>query len=249
MTSKLRLLIVDDDQRMAHTLVDILTMSGHHAVEASSGSLALEKINAQEFDCVLTDVRMPGMNGVEFHRQLHQSHPGLPVVLMTAYSGGKTLQEGLDNGVIGVLDKPLDINHLLAFFTSLAKNRIIAIVDDDPDFCKTLAGILQQRGFRVAQIVDPHTDIETIASGSQVILLDMNLNHLGGLQILKDIRACYPSLPVVMVTGYRQEMETAIKDALAINAYACLYKPLEIPALLEMLSQIQLVRLREMIKD
>ena len=70
MNPNLRILIVDDDQRMTHTLADIPSLAGHQAVEAASGP--------QAFDCVLTDVRMPGMNGVEFCRQLRQSQPGLP---------------------------------------------------------------------------------------------------------------------------------------------------------------------------
>jgi two-component system response regulator HydG len=248
MNPTLRILIVDDDQRMTHTLSDILSLSGHIAVEASSGAAALAKVGVQDFDCVLTDVRMPGMDGVELHRQLHKEHPGLPVVLMTAFAADDVIRQGLEEGAVGVLEKPLDISHLLGFFTSLANNRIIAIVDDDPNFCKTLSGVLQQRGFSVTQITDPHTPVEGIASASQVVLLDMKLDGVGGLQVLKDIRERYPLLPVVMVTGYRLEMETAIKSALEIHAYACLYKPLEIPELLEMLSKIQRDRLRDAIK-
>jgi two-component system response regulator HydG len=245
---QLRLLIVDDDLRMTRTLSDILSLSGYSVVEASSGEEALAKISAQAFDCVLTDVRMPGMNGVEFHRQLRQSQPGLPVVLMTAYAADEIIRQGLEEGVVGVLDKPLDITSLLGFFTSLARNRTIVIVDDDPAFCKTLGDILQQRGFTVAQINDPHTDVETMASDAQVLLLDMKLNGIGGLRVLKEIRAHYPALPVLMVTGYRQEMSASIQAALEINAYACLYKPLEIPSLLQTLSQLQLQRLRGVIK-
>ncbi|MBV5267136.1 MAG: response regulator, partial [Burkholderiaceae bacterium] len=65
MDQKLDILIVDDDQRMTHTLADILRLSGHEVTEAASGSIALEKIQARAFDCVLTDVRMPVMDGIE----------------------------------------------------------------------------------------------------------------------------------------------------------------------------------------
>jgi two-component system response regulator HydG len=244
MNPKLHILIVDDDLRMTRTLVDILSLAGHEAEEAWSGPQALEKVRAQAFDCVLTDVRMPGMDGVEFHRQLRESQPGLPVVLMTAYASDEVIRKGLEAGVVGVFDKPLDITQLLGFFDSVARNRIVAIVDDDPAFCKTLGDILRQRGFSVAQISDPHAEVELMTSESQVILLDMKLNGRSGLEVLKEIRARYPSLPVLLVTGYRQEMAVAIQAALEINAYACLYKPLEIPDLLEKLTHLQLERLR-----
>jgi len=248
MNQNLRILIVDDDHRMTRTLADILSMAGHTAVEASSGPQALAKIRTQAFDCVLTDVRMPDMDGVELHRQLRLAQPGLPVMLMTAFAADEIIRQGLEDGVVGVFDKPLDINHLLGFFTSLAKNRTITIVDNDPAFCKTLGDILQQRGFSVAQITDPHADVEQMTSATQVILLDMKLNSRSGLDVLKEIRARYPTMPVLLVTGYRQEMAAAIQAALEISAYTCLYKPLEIPALLQTLAQFQLERLRDVIK-
>lgn len=248
MNPKLRILIVDDDQRMTRTLADIFSLSGHLPQEAFSGPAALEKIRTDTFDCVLTDVRMPGMNGVDFYRQLRQVRPGLPVVLMTAYAAEDLIRQGLEEGVVGVFDKPLDINLLLGFFTSLAHNHIIAIVDDDPAFCKTLGEILQQRGFSVSQVSDPHAEVEVMASEAEVVLLDMKLADVSGLEVLKQIHQHHPTLPVIMVTGYRQEMESAIKTALEINAYACLYKPLEIPALLETLNTIQLAYLRSVIK-
>lgn len=248
MDQNLLILIVDDDRRMTRTLADILTMAGHTIVEASSGQEALAKIHTQNFDCVLTDVRMPGMDGVEFHHQLCQSHPGLPVILMTAYASDEIINKGLDEGVVGVFDKPLDINHMLGFFASLAKHRAITIVDNDPTFCRTLSDILQQRGFKVAQITDPHINVERMASDAQVVLLDLKLNSITGLDIFKEIRKRHPTLPILLVTGYRQEMSAVIHSATEIDAFTCLYKPLEIPGLLQMLAKLQLQRLREVIK-
>ena len=248
MDPKLRILIVDDDSRMTRTLSDIFSTTGHHPVEANSGLQALELARTQPFDCVLTDVRMPGMDGVELHRQLRQVQPGLPVVLMTAYASDEIIRKGLGEGVVGVFDKPLDISSLLGFFTSLARQRSIVVVDDDPNFCKTLADILQQRGFNVKQVCDPHAEVELITAEAQVILLDMKLNGVSGVDVLKQIRQHYPDLPVLMVTAYRQEMAAAIQAALDIHAFTCLYKPLEIPLLLQTLADLQLKRLRKVIK-
>ncbi len=191
---------------------------------------------------------MPGMDGVELHRKLRQIQPGLPVVLMSAYASDEIIRKGLDEGVVGVFDKPLDMNNLLGFFTSLAKSRSIVIVDDDPEFCKTLGDILRQRGFSIVQVSDPKTEVRQITDGAQVILLDMKLDGITGLDLLKEIRQRNPDLPVLMVTGYRQEMTAAIQAALEIHAFACLYKPLEIPALLQTLSGLQLDRLRKIMK-
>ncbi len=247
MNQNTRILIVDDDRRMTRTLSDILTLAGYVTVEAWSGPEALEKARTGQFDCVLTDIRMPGMDGVELHRQLCQVQPGLPLVLMTAYAAEELIRRGLDQGVIGALEKPLDINQLLNFFASLTKTRTITIVDDDPAFCQTLGDILELRGYQVVKISDPHTPPDQIAGNAQIILLDMKLNHINGHDVLKELRALYPELPVLLVTGYRQEMAVPIQRALENDAYACLYKPLVIPDLLQKLAEIRAKPLRQML--
>lgn len=244
MDQKLNILIVDDDRRMTSTLADILSMAGHAPVEAHSAAQALQLASAQQFDCVLTDFKMPGMSGVELQRELRAVQPGLPIILMTAYASDEHIRRGLEEGILAALDKPLDMAQLLNFFTLLSKTRTVTIVDDDPAFSQTLAEVLALRGFKVAKITDPHADMEALFEQSQVVLLDMKLNSLSGLDILKSIREKHPQLPVLLVTGYRQEMQDAIQSALEIDAFTCLYKPLEIPKLLETLSGLQLTLLR-----
>lgn len=119
MSDKLRILIVDDDRRMARTLVDILRVKGYEVEGAHSASEALEKLGGDRFDCVLSDIRMPGVNGVDLYRAIKGRQPDLPVVLMTAYSDDKRVKEGLEGGAIRVFFKPLDINALLEFLSSL----------------------------------------------------------------------------------------------------------------------------------
>ncbi len=238
MTNKLHILVVDDDHRMANTLLDIFKVKGCEAEAAYSGAEALEKVKKDHFDCVLTDIKMPEVNGVELYRAIKALHPHLPVVFMTAYSTDRLVKEGLEEGAIATLTKPLDINLLLSFFSSLRKERSIVIVDDDPQFCKTLGDILRVRGFATAQVNDPQSLVERLRPDAQVVLLDMKLNRASGLEVLKEIRAQFPYLPVILVTGYRGEMASAIEAALEINAYACLYKPFQAEELLQLLTEI-----------
>ena len=238
MSEKLRILIVDDDRRMAQTLHDIFRIRGYEAEAAHSAPEALERVAEDPFDCVLSDIRMPEVNGVELYRAIKARQPDLPVVLMTAYSTDELVKEGLEEGVIATLTKPLDINALLGFFSSLRRERSVVIVDDDPRFCKTLGDILRARGFAVTQVTDPHGVVERVRPDGQVVLLDMKLNDKSGLEVLKGIREQYPHLPVILVTGYRGEMASAIEAALKIKTYTCLYKPLQIEELLQLLTEI-----------
>lgn len=238
MNEKLHILIVDDDQRMAKTLKDIFTVKGYEADVAHSGAEAMEKVTEDHFDCVISDIKMPEMNGVELYKAIKEVQPDIPVVLMTAYSTDELVDEGLAEGVIATLNKPLDIEAIFSFFSTLRKERSILIVDDDPQFCKTLGDILRMRGFSVIQITDPRHVVDKIGDDRQVLLLDMRLNGLNGLDILKEIRDRYPDLPVILVTGYRKEMGSMIEKALKISAYTCLYKPLQIEELIGVLREI-----------
>ena len=65
MSEDLHILVVDDDSRMAKTLTDILKIKGYEAFSAHSGNEALEKMEEAIFDCVLSDVKMPDVNGVD----------------------------------------------------------------------------------------------------------------------------------------------------------------------------------------
>lgn len=238
MTDQSHILIVDDDRRMAKTLMDILKAKGYEAETAHSGPEALEKVEKGYFDCVLSDIKMPEIDGVKLYGAIKERQPDLPVVLMTAYSHDKLVNEGLKQGALAVLTKPLDIDALLSFFSALRKDRSIVIVEDDPRFCKTLGDILQSRGFTVTQVTDSKKVMETLEQGSQVVLLNLKLNNINGLKLLKEIKGLYPHLPVILVTGYRDEMAQVMEVALKFGAYTCLYKPFQIEAFLQLLTKI-----------
>jgi CheY-like chemotaxis protein len=81
----LRVLIADDDLGIARSLKEILEADGCRVVTASDGLEALEKVRAQPFDIVLTDVVMPNMDGHELFLKIRESLPDLPVLMMTAF--------------------------------------------------------------------------------------------------------------------------------------------------------------------
>jgi two-component system response regulator HydG len=245
-----QILIVDDDRRMARTLVDILRIKGYAAEAAHSAPEALEKVQARAFDCVLSDFKMPGMDGLELHQALRALRPDVPVVLMTAYATDELISTGRDQGVIATLSKPLDLNALLGFFSALRDEQTIVIVDDDLRFCQTLEAILRARGYPTLAVTDARLwpglpGCQTANSAkNQVVLLDLKLNEPDGLEMLKRIRAQHPDLPVVLVTAYREEMAAIIEAAQLLNVYAYLYKPFKIEALLQLLTEVRQTTLR-----
>ena len=108
-------LIVDDDEFQVVSLVDIFNNKGFEAEVANSGEDALEMIKNKEYDCVVSDIRMPIMNGVELFKAARKIRPNIPFVLMTAYSNDDLVKEGLKEGALLTLNKPLDINSLISY--------------------------------------------------------------------------------------------------------------------------------------
>jgi ATP-dependent Lon protease len=86
------ILFVDDHEVLARLSCEILEMQGYRAVSAYSGAEALRKFDEEEFDVLVTDYRMDGMNGLELARKVHEKHPEIPVIIVTGYGpveGGK----------------------------------------------------------------------------------------------------------------------------------------------------------------
>ena len=184
-----KVLVVDDDRRMVKTICDILKVKGYEAVEAYTGEEAIEKVRSDNPDCVLMDIKMPGINGVEALQLIKGIAPHLPVVLMSAYATDELAFQARQQGADAVLAKPLDISSILLFLSLLRKVESVLVVDDDPDFCSTLKDILQSRGYRVETEGDPGKVLGHMEQDYKlVVLLDLKLGQSDGLDVLKAIR-------------------------------------------------------------
>lgn len=80
-----KILVVDDNELLCRLTCDILRTEGYRAVPARSGAEALQAFENEEFDLLVTDFVMPGMNGTELARAIHDRTPGFPVIVMTAF--------------------------------------------------------------------------------------------------------------------------------------------------------------------
>ncbi len=134
MGEKTKVLVVDDDQRMVKTISDILKVKGYEAAEAYTGEEAVEKVKSDHYDCVLMDIKMPGINGVEALQMIKGLAPELPVVLMSAYTTEEQVKEVKQLGADTVLTKPLDLQMVFSYLALLRKEESILIVDDDINF-------------------------------------------------------------------------------------------------------------------
>jgi len=102
-----KVLVVDDDPIVGKSIDRILAPKGYAVITADSGPEALDKLARENYDVVYTDIRMPGMDGLEVAARIKASRPWLPVVIVTGYGSEANEARAKDIGVAGFLRKPL----------------------------------------------------------------------------------------------------------------------------------------------
>jgi DNA-binding NtrC family response regulator len=107
-----RILIVDDDRQLRRTLQIMMERSGYQSVGVENGGLAIERLRKEKFDVVLTDLKMPGMSGIDLLKEIRQLDPALPVILLTAYGTIQTAIDAMRNGAFDYVLKPYDNDSL-----------------------------------------------------------------------------------------------------------------------------------------
>ena len=104
-----RLLIVDDEEGIRRIFEDYFGSLGYQVVTAKTGKDALEKFVAGQFDCVLSDLVMPEMDGLDFLRQIREQDGKTAFLLMTGYPSVETAIEAIKQGAYDYITKPLNL--------------------------------------------------------------------------------------------------------------------------------------------
>ncbi|MFJ3482116.1 sigma-54-dependent transcriptional regulator [Pseudomonas sp. NPDC090202] len=164
-------LVVDDEPKLCDLLASALGQDGIHVFTAGNGLHALTVLEREEIDLVISDWRMPGMDGPQLLAEIKQRFPHLPVIVMTAYSTVKNAVQSMRNGAYDYISKPFDIDELditvhkaLQFGDILRDNQRLRAELDEHQQIDSLVG--ESPAFRrVLQAVD------SVRESSATILL------------------------------------------------------------------------------
>ena len=153
------LLVVDDEPKLCDLLSSALSQNGIQVFTAGNGLHALKVLEQEDIDLVISDWRMPGMDGPQLLGEIKQRYPQLPVIVMTAYSTVKNAVQSMRNGAYDYIAKPFDIDELditvskaLQFRDILKDNQrmraelaehqqIDSLVGDSPAFRRVLQAV------------------------------------------------------------------------------------------------------------
>jgi len=239
---KASILIVDDNISLSKTMAFILRRKSYGVTTAKDGPDAIKMVKEKSFDMIFMDIKMPLMDGVETFRRIKKIKPEVVVVMMTAYAVNDLVQEALQEGAYRIIYKPLDIEKVINLIEKVREEKqgvLILVVDDDPGTLTTLKNIISEMGFKVG-IASTGEEAITLTQKKayDIIFIDMKLPTINGLETYLTIRKINPAVVAIMMTGYRQEMADLVQDALTYNAYTCLYKPLNMSKVIEIVEEI-----------
>lgn len=131
-TKGARISVVDDDESMREATKALIDSMGLSVEDFSSAEAFLNSGRSQAFDCLILDVRMPGLSGLDLQRRLASDNCPVPIVFMTAHYGEELRTKAMEAGAVDVLSKPFTEQELFnAISKSLAMQKTLADGFDD----------------------------------------------------------------------------------------------------------------------
>lgn len=108
-----KILVVDDEYYIRDLLKKSLSKEGYEVIDVENGVLAIELVEREKFDLVISDIRMPKMSGMELFRRIRSEFPDLPVILVTGYADIEGARKALKEGAVDYISKPFKLEELL----------------------------------------------------------------------------------------------------------------------------------------
>jgi len=201
-----RIVVVDDQRDVLDTTAMLLRADGHDVRAFQEPDVAVASVLADPPDLVISDLGMPGMNGWDVARAIHDQRPTLPVVLLTGWGREISATQMRENRIAAVLPKPVEGPALReALAAALARGdgplRVL-IVDDSTAFAAVLAMLIGQGGHRVERVERAEAGLAALAAAAyDLVLVDLGLPDRPAADVVAAARSA-PGRPLVcLVSG------------------------------------------------
>lgn len=233
--AKIRILMIDDEVSLSKMVkMNLERTDKYEVTTADSGEAGIRCVASEPFDLVITDFNMPGMNGQAVVESIKKMKPELPVILMSVYHDDSgTVTPATTRLIDGMISKPIDHAELHRVITEVVMRRQqrpkkqILVIDDEADFGRLLKVNLEKTGeYQVALATNGQEGLSAIrAKRPDLVLLDITMPVMDGMQTLKEIKRTHPDLPVAMVTACWNEDEA--RRIMQAGAYEYITKPVD----------------------
>ncbi len=139
-----KVLLVDDEEDFVSTLSQRLKVRGLKVTGTHRGEDAVKLADEQQFDVIVLDLAMPGMDGLETMKQIKENHPDAEIIILSGQGTVKTSIEAMKLGAEDFLEKPVDLKELLAKIDEAQNKRILILQKQSKDEIKD---ILKRKGW------------------------------------------------------------------------------------------------------
>lgn len=241
MSGEFKILVVDDNRSLAEALADVFEAKGYVPILAFDGVQALEKVRTGHFDCVLMDVRMPRMSGVDAFKEIKKIAPSTPVILMTAYSVQGLIEEARAEGALAILQKPVAAPKIINIIEELKGTSSLLIADPQPD--RTLVDALTNHGARVVIATSVREAISrAMAREHDAVLLSAEIQGLTSPDTIALFKKCDPKCLIILISSEPP-------DDSSPYIFSALQKPFKINQVVSLLEQIRTRKVQEKLGD
>lgn len=199
-----RYLLIDDNPEFLENVAEILSDTGAEIKCATDGLAALHLVKTHSFDAIVTDMRMPGMSGTELVAQLREVDPGVPVVLLSAYSQDTQLRDARRRGLLAVLSKPHQMSRLIELLTAARRDATVILVEDDVALCDNLSEALATRGLTVCS-ANSVSEVAALGVKPFAALVDLHVPGSRPGDSVARVRECFPGTPTFIITAFAEE--------------------------------------------
>jgi len=229
-----KILIVEDDVALSNMLSSFLSKSGYQAIISSSAEEAEKILKAEKIPLILTDVRLPGVNGLTFTKNIKKQYD-LDVIITTGYSSEFSYEDAINNGASDLIFKPIRINELMLRINRVVRERSLINERDKmierlkiQSIRDPLTGLYNSRHF-FAQLADEIQRSERYLHPLSLIFMDIDnfktindtYGHMAGDQALLLIATKVQTCLRSQDTAYRfagDEFTTILPETAADNA-------------------------------
>ncbi|HXQ35518.1 MAG TPA: response regulator [Anaerolineales bacterium] len=222
--------VVDDDASVLRTTTLLIESLGFRAAGFESAELFLNSGQLHETSCLVVDVRMPGMSGLQLQSHLAGLGCKIPIIFVTAYDDSVSRQQALQAGAVAFLGKPFTDEILLETIQSALRGQLavrknlISLVDDDASIRRTTTLLIESFGFHAMAFESAESFLKFgRLHETSCLIIDIQMPGMNGLQLQSHLAAAGYKVPIIFITAH--DNRESRQQALQAGAVAFLGKP------------------------
>lgn len=238
----LSVLLIEDDSFARKNLMRVMRKEGYTVSGARDGLEGINAFKEEKPDIVITDVKMPKIDGLEVMHRIKELSPETEVILITGHGDVDMAIFALREGALDYIKKPIDIDQLLLSLgrakvkicerKSVKIDKSILIIEDNEKAREVLHRIYEKEGYKVFSAANGKEGIDIFSDHKiDIVLSDIQMPIMDGLEFLSEAKSINCDCEVIMLSGYGDESKAV--ESMRNGAINFITKPIDVEQLLQ----------------